>query len=144
MSWKLFPAILPCFQILFVTLPQYIFGWYLSFITLQVCELHCPWAPFFNSVFWELATKPQDCFMPYSGSWGKLSLRLILLPDWKLEWHVLVQTPRASPSLVPPLPIHPPDKLQTVQNRRLKVLILQGGRLLVKQLEWRTWAPGDE
>ena len=34
--------------------------------------------------------------------------------------------------------VHPQDKLQPVRNRRLKVLILQGGRLLVKRLEWRT------
>ena len=75
---------------------------------------------------------------------GRLSLWLILLPDGKLGWPVPVPTPRASLALVRPLPIHPQDKLQPVRNRRLKVLILQVGRLLVKGLEWRTRAPGDE
>ena len=69
--WNLFPAILPCFQILFVDFPQFICGWELSFVTLQVCELHCPWAPFFNLLFWELDAKVQDCFKPYSGSVGQ-------------------------------------------------------------------------
>ena len=53
---------------------------------------------------------------------------------------MLVPTPRASRSLVPPLPVHPQDKLQPVRNRRLKVLILRGGRWIVKRLEWRTRA----
>ena len=64
---------------------------------------------------------------------GRISLWLILLPDGKIEWPVPVPTPRASLSLVPPLPGHPQDKLQRVRNRRLKVLILQGGRWLVKR-----------
>ena len=55
-----------------------------------------------------------------------------------------VQTPGASLSLIPPNPVHPPDKLQTVRNRGLQVLILQVGRLLVKWLEWRTHAPADQ
>ena len=75
---------------------------------------------------------------------GRLSLWLILLPDGKIEWLVPVPTPRASLSLVAPLPVHPQDKLPPVRNRRLKVLILQGGRLLVKRLEWRTRGQGDE
>ena len=75
---------------------------------------------------------------------GRLSLCLILLPDWKLEWPVPFQTPRASLSLVPPLPVHPLDKLQTVRNRRLNVLILQVESLLVKRLEGWTRLPGDE
>ena len=69
---------------------------------------------------------------------------LILHPDWKLEWSAIVQTPVASPSLVPSHPVHPPEKLQTVRNRGLQVLILQVGRLLVKWLEWRTHAPADQ
>ena len=72
--------------------------------------------------------------------WGRLSLWLILLPDGKIEWAVPVPTPRASLSLVRPLPVHPQDKLQPVRNRRLTVLILQGGRWLVNRLEWRTRA----
>ena len=67
-SWNLIPAIMPCFQIPFVAFPQYICGRELTFITLQVCELQCPWGPFFKSLFWELAAKAQDCFRPYSGS----------------------------------------------------------------------------
>ena len=67
-SWNLFPAILPCFQILFIAFPQYICGRELSFITLQVCELQGPSAPFFNSLSWELAAKAQDCFRSYTGS----------------------------------------------------------------------------
>ena len=41
-SWNLFPAILPCFQILLVAFPQYICGRELSFITLKFSELQCP------------------------------------------------------------------------------------------------------
>ena len=55
-----------------------------------------------------------------------------ILPVWKLEWHMPVQTLRVSLSLVPPLPVHPLEKWQAVWNRKLKVLILQLGRLLVK------------
>ena len=40
--------------------------------------------------------------------------------------------------------VHPQDKLQPVRNRRLKVLILQGGRRLEKGLQWPTRAQGDE
>ena len=71
---------------------------------------------------------------------GRLNLWLILLPDGKIEWPVPVPTPRASLSLVPPFPLHPQDKLQPIRNRRLKVLIFQGGRWLVNRLEWRTRA----
>ena len=74
----------------------------------------------------------------------RLSLWLILLPDGKLGLPVPVPTATASLSWVPPLPIHPQEKLPPVRNRMLKVLILQVGRLLVKRLEWRTRAPGDE
>ena len=49
-SWNLFPAIFPCFEILFAAFLQYIFGRELSFITLQVCELQWPWTLFFNSL----------------------------------------------------------------------------------------------
>ena len=75
---------------------------------------------------------------------GRLCLWLILLPGGKVEWPVPVPTLRASVSLVPPLPVHPQDKLQPVRNRRLKVLILQGGRRLGKWLKWQTRAQGDE
>ena len=142
--WNLFSAILHCFQILFVAFPQYIFGREWSFIILQICELQCPWAPYFNSLFWELAENPQDGFRLYSGSGGQAEPVVNFSSWWKLEWPVPVPTPRATLSWVPPLPIHPQDKLQPVRNRRLKVLILQVGRLLVKRLEWRTRAPGDE
>ena len=62
---------------------------------------------------------------------------------FKCDWSSDVcssDLPRASLSLVAPLPVHPQDKLQPVRNRRLKVLILQGGRWLVNWLEWRTRA----
>ena len=71
---------------------------------------------------------------------GRLRLWLILLPDGKIEGPVRVPTTRASLSLVPPLPVHDQDNLQPVLNRRLKVLILQGGRWLVNRVEWRTRA----
>ena len=54
---------------------------------------------------------------------------------WEIQWPAPVPTPRTSLSLVPPLPLHPQDKLQPIRNRRLTVLILQGGRLLGKRLE---------
>ena len=64
---------------------------------------------------------------------GRLRLWLILLLDGKLEWHVPVQMPTATLSLVLALPFHPLHNLQTVRTRRLKGLILQVGRLRVKQ-----------
>ena len=75
---------------------------------------------------------------------GRLSLWLNLFPDGKIEWPVPVPTPRAILSLVPPLPVHSQDKLQPERNRSLKVLILQGGRLLIKRPEMRTRAQGGE
>ena len=105
-SWNLFPAILHCFQILIIAFPQYICGQELSFITLQVCELQCPWAPFFNSIFGSWLQKRRIASGPIVVPGGRLSLWLILLPDGKIEWPVLVPTPRASLSLVPPLPVH--------------------------------------
>ena len=82
-SWNLFPAMLPCFQILFVAFPQNICGRELSFLPLQVCELQCPWAPCFNSLFWELAAKAHDCFRPSSGSRGQAELVLNSSSWWE-------------------------------------------------------------
>ena len=109
------------------------------FVNCSAPELH------FSSCFF--GSWPQKCRIasgPLLVLGGRLILCIILLPDGKLEWPVPVPTPRASLSWLPPLPIHPQDKLQPVWNNRLKVLILQVGRLLVKRLEGRTRAPGDE
>ena len=75
---------------------------------------------------------------------GTLSLWLIPLPGGKWELNLPVQTPPASLSLVLPIPVHLPQKLQTGPNRRLKALTLQVGRVLVKHLECCTRVPGDE
>ena len=71
---------------------------------LQRCRFVNCSAPssIFQLVFWELATKQHVCCKPFSGYGGKLSPWSIPLPDWKLEWHVPVQTPRACLSLVAP------------------------------------------
>ena len=102
-------------------------------------ELHFP-----NCSFGSWPQKRRIPSDPILVPGGRQSLWLILLPDGKIEWPVSVPTPRASLSLVPPLPVNPQDKLQPVRNRRLKDLILQGGRLLLKRLEWRTRSQGDE
>ena len=98
------------------------------FVNCSAPELH-----FSTCFFLELATKQQDGFKPYSGSRGKLSLWSVPLPDWKLEWHVPVQTPRPCVSLVPSLPLHPSDKFQTVRNRMLKVLTFPSGEIVRKK-----------
>ena len=76
--------------------------------------------------------------------WVWSGLRLVLGFGLGLEWPVPFPTPTASLSLVPPLPVYSQGKLQAVWNRRIKVLILEQERLLVKWLEWRTRAQGDE
>ena len=143
-SWNLFPAIFPCFEILFAAFLQYIFGRELSFITLQVCELQWPWTLFFNSLFvsWRQIRRIASGTILVLGS--RPSLCLILLPVGKLEWPLLLPTLRASLSLVPPIPVHPHGSLQTGWNWGWKVLILQVGRFLVKWQEWQYRAPGDE
>ena len=75
---------------------------------------------------------------------GTLSIWLIPLPGGKWELNLPVQTPPASLSLVLPIPVHFPQKLQTGLNRRLMALTFQVGRVLVKHLECCTRVPGDE
>ena len=65
---------------------------------------------------------------------GRLSLWLILLPDWKLEWHVPVQTPRASLSLVAPLPVHALDKLKLYETGSYRCWFSKWGDCL-----WSGW-----
>ena len=68
-----------------------------------------PMSSIFQLVFLELATKQWDFLKPYSVFVGSLRLWSIHFPDWKLEWHMPVQTPRACLSLLLLLPLHPLD-----------------------------------
>ena len=99
----------------------------------RLCELLCPSAQVFNLLFRIPDTKGQNCFKPSGGYWAKLNLKEIPLPDWKLEWHLPVQTPKACISFLPSLPLHPPDKFQAMQNRLFRVLLSPSGETLRKE-----------
>ena len=121
---------------------------------------------FFNNRYHLQACRFVNCSAPelhfstcFFGNWpqnSRVASSPILVPEaswafsqfvfliWKLEWQVPVQTPRACLSLVPPLPLHPPDKFPTVRKRVWRCWLPQVGRLLGRRLEVGTRAPGDE
>ena len=123
------PAFCLVFKSFLITYPMTFFEHRCHLQPCRPCEYAVSLSISFQVVISGKGTKRKDCFKPHCGYWGTTSLREIPLPDWKLEWHVPVQTPRGGVSFLSPLPLHPPDKFQAMQNWLLRVNLPQVGRL---------------